>query len=121
MKKLLFVFTICLLTTAGFSQVQRKVVKDTSTASANSNKQNRKQTFAELDLTKEQKSKLKEMRQANKSGRDEVENDTTLTADQKKQKLNAMKSENARKMNDLLTDDQKKKMRKMRKQKMNDE
>ncbi|MBK6379900.1 MAG: hypothetical protein IPF72_09295 [Chitinophagaceae bacterium] len=64
------------------AQIERKpvVIKtDATQTTANDtkvDKQSRKERFKELDLTREQKSKLKEIMQANKAAKEAIENNT---------------------------------------------
>jgi periplasmic protein CpxP/Spy len=74
----------------------------------------------ELNLSEDQKAKLKEMREANKGKRDAIKNDSKLTDDQKKEKMKALKDEQKKNMQGVLTDEQKAKMKEM-KSKMKDE
>ncbi|MCP9751212.1 hypothetical protein [Ferruginibacter sp. HRS2-29] len=116
MKKAILLLIISFAAVSGFSQIQRKVVKDTS-ASLAKTKESKKQQLKQLDLTKEQKGKIKEMRKANKDSKDAIMNDETLTDEQKKSKVDSMKRGNARKMQGVLTDEQKQKWKEMRKKK----
>ena len=110
MKKILFVLMLSIFASAGFAQVQRNQVKKPITDSS----QKAKVKIKELNLSKEQRGKLKEMKQENKAAKDQVENDATLSDKQKKQQLRALKRQNAEKMNTILTDDQKAKLKEMR-------
>lgn len=67
-----------------------------------------------LNLSEDQKAKLKEMRDANKSKRDAINNDGKLTDEQKKEKMKALKEEQKKNMQGVLTDDQKTKMKEMK-------
>jgi hypothetical protein len=116
MKKITLLLLISFAAFSGFSQIQRKVVKDSSEAGKKI-KESKKKQFAELDLSKEQKGQLKEMRKANKASKDAIMNDETLTDEQKKSKADSLKKGNARKMQGVLTDEQKKKWKENRKMK----
>ncbi|MEO5944148.1 MAG: hypothetical protein ABIP30_08540 [Ferruginibacter sp.] len=110
MKKILFVLMLSIFTSVGFAQVRRTQVKKPVPDSS----QKAKVKIKELNLSKDQRGKLKEMKQENKTAKDQVENDATLSEKQKKQQLKALKRQNAEKMNTLLTDDQREKLREMR-------
>lgn len=68
----------------------------------------------ELNLSEDQKAKLKEMREANKSKRDAIKNDSKLTDEQKKEQMKALKEEQKKGMQGVLTDEQKSKMKEMK-------
>lgn len=101
---------LSIFTSAGFAQVQRNQVKKSVTDSS----QKAKVKIKELNLSKDQMGKLKEMKQENKASKDQIENDATLSVKQKKQQLRELKRQHAEKMNTILTDDQKVKLKEMR-------
>jgi len=68
----------------------------------------------ELNLTKEQRVKFKEMRQANMAKRDEINNNDSLTQEQKDAKLRELKRTQAQSTMTILNDEQKEKMKAMR-------
>jgi len=68
----------------------------------------------ELNLTKEQREKIKEIRQANQAKKEAIENDTTLTAEQKETRLRELKREMGQSMLPILNDEQKAKFKEMR-------
>ena len=70
-----------------------------------------------MNLTREQKGKIKEIHQANKSNRDQIMNDATLSEDQKQEKLKAGKRANGNNLQEVLTDEQKAKLKTMRSEK----
>lgn len=70
----------------------------------------------ELNLSEEQKAKMKEMRTANKEKRDAILNDSKLSEDQKKQQLKEFHKAQKDQMKDVLTDDQKAKMKELKAQ-----
>lgn len=76
----------------------------------------RKDMMKELNLNKEQKSKLKEIKQAHKAQMNEVQNDAKLSAEEKKAKLKALRMEQLKKTMTVLNEEQKAKMKAMRKQ-----
>jgi len=116
---LLFVFSI----SCSFAQVQR--IKPVSKPADSSStvmeakapeRESKKEMMKELSLTKEQKMKLKEIRQANKAAMDDVTNDAKLTADEKKAKLKSLRMEQLKNTMAILNDEQKVKMKQMRMQ-----
>lgn len=112
MKKLILLILVSCASFAGFSQVQRKISKDSTTASAAFSK---KKALNNSGLNAEQKSKIKELRAQAKASRQAILDDQSLTAEQKHAKLAAIKKENAIKINALLTDEQKQKLKDMKK------
>ncbi|MBK8787638.1 MAG: hypothetical protein IPO01_06445 [Chitinophagaceae bacterium] len=117
----LFLFLTALTATA---QVERKpvVVKtDASQATANDpqvDKQSRKERFKELDLTREQKSKLKEIMQANKAAKEAIENNTQLSDQDKKKQLRELQKAQMQKIQAILTPEQQEQFRKQLLQKV---
>ena len=118
---ILFLFLTALTATA---QVERKpvVVKtDTSQATANDpqvDKQSRKERFKELGLTREQKSKLKEIMQANKAAKEAIENNTQLSDQDKKKQLRELQKAQMQKIQAILTPEQQEQFRKQLLQKV---
>ncbi|MBS1496933.1 MAG: hypothetical protein JSU03_02640 [Bacteroidetes bacterium] len=110
MKKIGFILMLSILTSTGFAQVQRVYTKKINPDSA----QSEKTKLKELNLTKTQRGELKELNQQHKAAKDEIENDTTLTDIQKKQKLKELKRQHKEKMNSILTDDQKAQLKQRR-------
>lgn len=99
------------------AQIERKT-ESIKTDSANNaqvenkkNKQTQKDRLEELDLTKEQKGKLKEIRQSGKAAKDAIENNSTLSETEKKKQLRNLKMEQAQKVQDILTEEQKAKFK----------
>ena len=102
-----------------FAQIQRKVVKqkaDSATAKSEPVKENesRKEILKELDLTKEQKVKLKEVNQSMKASKEAIENNLELSDIQKQEKLKALKKEQMSKIQSILTEEQKIKFRQLK-------
>lgn len=96
------------------AQIERKptVVKvDSATTTAATDKsidkQSRRDLLKDLDLTKEQRSKLKEIRQANQATKEAIENNTKLSEEEKKKQLRALQKEQAQKIQSILTEEQK--------------
>lgn len=102
-----------------FGQIQRNVVKqksDSATTNPVPAKENesRKEILKELDLTKEQKVKLKEVNQSMKASKEAIENNMELSDIQKKEKLKALKKEQMSKIQSILTEEQKIKFRQLK-------
>ncbi len=108
----------------GTAQIQRKTapkpVADT-TAPANpamepGEKIGQKKALKELQLTKEQKQKIKALRNEAKERKEKIENNDSLTATQKEARLKEIKKEQAEKLKTTLTDEQKAKLIKMKRE-----
>ena len=115
--KYLFIILAFLLGNLSLSaQIERAAVvpKDTIPFTASNekkNKQTQKDRLEELDLTKEQKAKLKEIRQSGKAVKDAIENNTALSETEKKKQLRNLKMEQAQKVQGILTEEQKAKFK----------
>ena len=98
--------------------VTPKPVDSTSRATGNmaekNNRGDRKQMLRELNLTKEQRGKFKEIGQANKAKRDEINNNDSLTQGQKDAKLRELKRTAVQSTMSILNEEQKEKMKSMR-------
>ena len=65
----------------------------------------------DLNLTREQRSKLKELRHANNTAKAAIENNTSLPEMEKKRKLRELKRDQAEKMMLILTPEQREKFK----------
>ncbi len=77
-------------------------------------KSSRKDMLKELDLTREQKSKLKEIHLANKAKKETIENNGQLSETEKKSRLRDLQKEQAQSVQAILTDEQKDKFKSSR-------
>ena len=117
MKISLFAFIFSLITVSVSAQIERKsvVVKtDSVQKTTNDNKvdkQSRKERFKELDLTREQKGKMKEIMQANKAAKEAIENNTQLSDQDKKKQMRELQKEQMQKIQAILTPEQREKFR----------
>ena len=100
------------------AQIERNpsVVGKTDTISfpASNNKQNkegRKERMKELNLTKEQKGKMKEIMQSGKAGKDAIQNNTRLSDQEKKKQLRKLQKEQMQKIQAILTPEQREKFK----------
>ena len=99
------------------AQIKREpaVTSKTDTISFSSAKSNEKMTrkdrLKDLDLTREQKGKLKEIRQSGQAAKAGIENNTGLSDDEKKKQLRALQKEQAQKVQAILTEEQKAKFK----------
>lgn len=115
MKYPVILFTLLLFSFFASAQVERKPAKADSAATTSSvnkmNKQSKKERMKDLDLTREQKMKMKEIRQSGKATKESIENNTSLTEPDKKKQLRALQIEQAQKIQEILTDEQKAKFK----------
>lgn len=120
MKKYIGISLLMLITGyVSLAQVQRTPVKQKTDSSAivtepGKNKDSRKEMFRELNLSREQKIKMKEINHSMKASKEAIENDTALSETEKKAKLRALKKENIQKIQAILTEEQKIKFRQLK-------
>lgn len=90
------------------AQIERKpVVKaDSAETSTKADKQSRKERFRELDLTREQMGKLKEIGRANKAAKDAIGNNESLTEADKKKQIRELQKAQLEKIQAILTPEQ---------------
>jgi Spy/CpxP family protein refolding chaperone len=121
MKKLLVLAIGIGMVSLSFAQVQRKATVKTDTSATTQIKPDavagKKQMMRELDLSKEQKAKLKEIRQSGKAQKEAIEGDDKLSATEKETKLKALRKEQAKNTMAVLNEEQKARMMQMRKEK----
>lgn len=117
MKISLIAFILSLVTISASAQIERKSVAvktDSAQTTTNDNKldkQSRKERFKELDLTREQKGKMKEITQANKAAKEAIENNTQLSDQDKKKQLRELQKAQMQKIQAILTPEQREKFR----------
>lgn len=131
MKKALLLVLICFAGFSCYAQIQRKKAADSSKTENNrqghkmydaaefSKKKDLQKILKELDLSREQKGKLKELRQASQSKRAVVRNDSSLTAAQKQIQLKRIQLFGSTGLQGILNEAQKKKMKELWKEKKN--
>lgn len=109
---LLIAFILSLVTISASAQIERKpvVVKTDSFQTVSSggkvDKQSRKERMKELDLTKEQKDKMKEIVQTGKASKEAIENDTQLSDQDKKKQMRELQKAQMLKIQAILTPEQ---------------
>jgi Spy/CpxP family protein refolding chaperone len=105
---------------ASFAQTSNSVssANDTGNATTSQTPNNeRGQKFAqELNLTPDQQADLKSIRDNMRQQAQAIKNDSSLTADQKKDKLKELRKSSHQQMMAKLTPDQQKKFKEMRKE-----
>lgn len=108
----------------GFSQQQsnneNKQKQGTDYMPHHHGKYGHKKMMNELNLSEEQKLKMKEMRMVNKEKKAAVLNNSSLSETQKREQLKSLHQENSGKFESILTDEQKAKMKTMKEQWKND-
>ena len=104
-----------------FAQIERKTSRAKQTDSVGNtpventmDKSSRKDMLKELNLTREQKIKLKEIRQTNMAKKEAIENSSQLSESEKKTQLRGLQKEQAQNIQAILTDEQKEKFRSIR-------
>ncbi len=109
------------LSSLSFSQIQRvsksKPLQDSASAQMQSkpaDKNGRKQMLKELDLSREQRGKLKDIMKGGKSQKATLDADTTLSAPARQQKNRELKKLQAEKIMGILNEEQKTKFKKLR-------
>jgi Spy/CpxP family protein refolding chaperone len=124
MKKLTSLLILVCSISMSFAQVQRvkraASTNDSTVASADQKStqgESRKDMMKELNLTKEQKIKMKEMRQANKAALDEITNNDKLSQEEKKTRIKALRMEQLKNTMAILNEEQKAKLKQLRMQK----
>lgn len=107
------------------AQIERKPspAKQTDSVSDNKtgnamNRPGHKDMLKDLDLTKEQRIKLKEIRQANMAKKEAIENNSRLTEQERKKQLKDLQKEQAKNIQAILTDEQKEKFKAKRQEMM---
>jgi hypothetical protein len=127
MKKLSVLIVLSFIITLSFAQVERKnnhavktdSVKHKIDRKDDSARGHKKEMMGDLNLSKEQKIKFKEARQASKAKKQAIENDEKLSKEDKEAELKALHQEQAKNTMSILNDEQKEKLRNRQKQKNN--
>lgn len=105
------------ITISASAQIERKSVAikaDSSQTNARGNKvdkESRKERFKDLDLTREQKGKMKEIMQTGKSAKDVIQNNVQLSDQDKKKQLRELQKDQALKVQAILTPEQREKFK----------
>ncbi len=108
MKRIILMAVAALVVSVGAqAQTQRKA----DTSRIMQMKENRHDMMSQLNLTKDQKQKVRTLDQDNKSKIEAVRNDNSLTQEQKKEKMKELRKAHQEGMNSILTKDQQDKMK----------
>lgn len=103
---------LSVVTLSASAQVERKPVAikaDSAQTTGNNNKadkQTRRERFKELDLTREQKGKLKEIMQSGKAAKEAIQNNTQLSEQDKKKQMRELQKTQMQKIQAILTPEQ---------------
>ncbi len=107
MKKLFIgLLAVSFLSFNGNAQVKRDATQSQKMRSDTSRHFRKGQMMNDLNLTADQKSKMKEIQQNNKEQRDAIKNDASLTSEQKMAKMKDLRKSQSEKVNNILTPDQ---------------
>jgi len=112
MRSALIILTILLTTITASAQIERKSTLSKTDTAQNmgggnkADKQSRRERLKELDLTKEQKGKLKGMMQDGKAAKEAIENNAQLSDQDKKRQLRELQRAQAQKVQAILTPEQ---------------
>lgn len=123
MKRVFVLLAVTAMTQLGFAQQ----TKPTENASQENSKMNhkghgkknwreKKKMMDELNLTNDQKAKMKEMKQVNKEKRQAILDDKSLTEDQRKNQLKDLNKTHHEAFKGILSDEQKEKMKTIKRQ-----
>lgn len=107
MKKLfIIVLASCFFAFNSSAQVKRDVSPNQKVRSDSSNHFRKGKMMSNLNLSADQKTQMKTLRESNKQERDAIKNDASLTSDQKKAKMRDLHKTQSDKMNNILTPEQ---------------
>ncbi len=124
MKKYFLLLALVSIASTGFSQVKRNAARksadSSSTSMSREDRMERRDMIKELNLSQEQKVQFRDATKAQKDAKEAIENDSSLSADEKKTKLKELRLSYAEKMKTILTPTQWEQFKKMRKDKKED-
>jgi hypothetical protein len=125
MKKIILFLFASIVLFAANAQTQRKKEKiatdSTLTTTPAKTRGQKKEMMKELNLSKEQKIKLRNLKRDNKTKMDAINNDAALTETDKKAKLKELKKQQLAATMSVLNEEQKAKLKQLRKEKKGDE
>ena len=118
MPKVIFLIVFMLVSFLSFAQIERKVTTTNQSDPVSTfygkpepGNNDRKQLMMELNPTREQMAKMKEIHQSGKARKEAIINDDKLTNADKQEKLKAFRKEQFQSTIDILNEEQKQKMR----------
>ena len=95
--------------------VQAQVKREADPSQMTQSKKKKGKKIKELNLTRAQRSQMKEFHKSIKQQRESIANDNTLTDEQRRSKLKDLKREQREKINSILTAEQKEKLKEQKK------
>ena len=109
MNKSIVIATLLFISANSFAQTKKSmnaapVTADTTATPVKANEH--KDKYKDLNLTDEQKGKVKELNKRNKAEKAKIEGDATLTPEQKSAKLKEIKKEQSKSFKAILTPEQ---------------
>jgi len=117
-KTLISIFCVLLIATVANAQDStQRAQEKTKMQTTNSGKQNSnnkgtaKKDLKQLNLSTDQEKQIDNVRSNSRQEKEKINNDKTLTAEQKKEKIKAIDKESKNKINDVLTPEQREKMK----------
>lgn len=119
MKKLLVLATIFLAFSTTGIHAQTTAPETTAKQPDNADnkkslKNNRQELLNQLDLTEDQKKQLMPLQKEERAKREKINNDTSLSAEEKQTQLKSLRKESLSKMSKILTPDQLKKLKELK-------
>jgi Spy/CpxP family protein refolding chaperone len=112
MKKIIVALALCGVFIIG---AQAQVKREADPLQMTQSKQKKGKLIKDLDLTKEQRSQIKEFHKAINQQKESIANDNTLSDEQKKSKLKELRKDERKKINSILTLEQKEKLKEQKK------
>lgn len=107
MKKIIAIVALVCIGSNSFAQAKKELNENSSATTAPATKsEGHKDKYKDLNLTDDQKSKVKELSKKNKAEKAKIEADATLAADQKAAKLKELKKEQSKAFKAILTPQQ---------------
>lgn len=122
MKKIFVLLTISMISLTGIAQTTETALSKPAASNTNAGSKHHKDKHANkelmksLNLSEDQKAKFKEMKDANKSKREAIKNNSALSDDEKKAQMKEMKTAQKQQMHGMLSADQRAKMKAFKQQ-----
>jgi Spy/CpxP family protein refolding chaperone len=120
MKKIILALLIVGFANATMAQIRREPSTNLNPAADTTQKISKKEMMDQLNLTKDQRVKWKQIHQNERSQRDAIMANDSLNAEQKKQQLKSLRKDTNQNINAILTEEQRQKLEAL-KQEMKDD
>ncbi len=112
---LLLLLFVAFNSSAQVKRISAKQSKDSTQKKKDiGDKLSKKEALKELNMTDDQKSKVKELMKANKAAKKTIEDDSSLSGEQKKEKIKQLRIAQMQKMKTVLSPEQIEKFKKLR-------